>query len=146
MDLVAEGYSVYTETVSGGTPEEIKKWIQARYEAGSESIVFVGDITAAWAEISGSVFPCDLFYMDLDGIWLDNDHDGDYEIHYATSGDEGPEVYVARINAHTLDYDTEENMVNGYLAKAHSYRDHALAQPWRGWSTLMKTGTTCRST
>jgi hypothetical protein len=131
-DLAMEGYSVFTETVSGGTPEDIKAWVQARYDSGSEGIVFVGDVTAAWAEVSGSVFPCDLFYMDLDGYWEDADQDGDYEIHSAGGGDEGPEVYVARMNAHTLDYDTEANMVNGYLAKAHAYRSGDLIQPWRG--------------
>lgn len=131
-DLASEGYSVFTETVSGGTPEEIKAWVQGRYAAGSDGIVFVGDITAAWAEVSGDVFPCDLFYMDLDGYWEDADSDGDYEIHSAGSGDEGPEVYVARIYAHSLTYDTEANLVNGYLGKAHAYRLATLAQPWRG--------------
>jgi hypothetical protein len=131
-DLTAEGYSVYTETVSGGTPTEIKSWVQGRFDAGCDEILFIGDITAAWAEVSGSVFPCDLFYMDLDGFWDDADSDGDYETHNAGSGDEGPEVYVARVYAHSLSYDTEANMVNDYLAKAHGYRVGTLKQPWRG--------------
>lgn len=131
-DLIAEGYTVYSETVSGGTPTDIKAWVQQRYDTGSDEILFVGDITAAWAEVSGSVFPSDLFYMDLDGDWQDTDSDGDYDAHTAGSGDEGPEVYVARIYAGTLDYDTEANMVNGYFAKAHAYRTGTLKQPWRG--------------
>ena len=131
-DLTAQGYSVFIDTVSGGTPEDIKAWVQGRYAAGSEGVVFVGDITAAWAEVSGDVFPCDLFYMDLDGHWEDADTDGDFEIHTAGSGDQGPEVYVARIYAHTLTYDSEANMVNGYLDKAHSFREGTLTQPWRG--------------
>ena len=131
-DLLTEGHSVYTETVSGGTPEEIKAWVQGRYGLGSDGIIFIGDITAAWAEVSESVFPCDLFYMDVDGHWEDADIDGDYEIHTAGSGDEGPEIYVARLYAHTLTYDTEANMVNGYFDKAHAYRLRTLTQPWRG--------------
>lgn len=131
-DLEAEGYSVFLETVTGGTPEEIKEWIANRYESGCAGIVFIGDITAAWAEVSGSVFPCDLFYMDLDGNWEDNDLDGVYEIHTAGDGDMGPELYVARICAHTLTYDNEANMVNDYLAKVHAYRSGELEQPWRG--------------
>jgi hypothetical protein len=131
-DLASEGYGVFLETVSGGAPAEIKAWVQQRHDCGSDAVVFVGDITAAWAEVSEAVFPCDLFYMDLDGHWEDADLDGDYEIHTAGSGDEGPEVYVARINARTLEYDSESNMVNGYLAKAHAYRAGALTQPWRG--------------
>ncbi|MBU0638523.1 MAG: hypothetical protein KKB50_06635 [Planctomycetes bacterium] len=131
-DLVAAGYGVYSATVEGGTPADIKAWVQGRYDAGSRGVVFVGDVTAAWAEVSGSVFPSDLFYMDLDGYWADTDQDGDYETHSAGSGDEGPELYVARIYAHSLNYDSEANMVNGYFAKAHAYRAGLLTQPWRG--------------
>jgi len=131
-DLAVERYSVYLETVSGGTPAEIKSWVQQRYNAGAAGIVFIGDITAAWAEISGDVFPSDLYYMDLDGYWEDADLDGDFETHTAGGGDEGPEIFVARLYAHTLSYDTEANMVNGYLAKAHAYRQGTLMQPWRG--------------
>jgi hypothetical protein len=131
-DLTLDGYTVYTETVSGGTPENIKAWVQGRYAAGSDGVLFIGDITATWAEVSGSVFPSDLFYMDLDGYWADANLDGIYDVHQAGSGDEGPELYVARLYAHTLNYDTEANMVNGYLNKAHTYRIGALTQPWRG--------------
>ncbi|HVP12100.1 MAG TPA: dockerin type I domain-containing protein [Phycisphaerae bacterium] len=131
-DLTAEGSSVFMQTVSGGTPAEIKAWVAARYYAGSIGVVFIGDITAAWAEVSGDSFPCDLFYMDVDGHWEDTDGDGVYEVHEAGSGDEGPELFVARIYAHTLTYDTEANMVNGYLAKAHAYRAGTLTEPWRG--------------
>jgi hypothetical protein len=44
----------------------------------------------------------------------------------------GLEVYVGRIYAHTLNYNTEENMVNNYFSKVHSYRTGNLYQPWRG--------------
>ena len=131
-DLQSEGYSVFTQTISGGTPEEIKSWIVERYALACSSFVLVGDITAAWAEVSGSVFPCDLYYMDLDGSWMDFDVDNVYESHTAGSGDMGPEVHVGRVYAHTLDYDTEANMVNDYFAKVHSYRIDELTQPWRG--------------
>jgi len=131
-DLTLEGYTVYTETVSGGTPTDIKTWVQQRYAAGSDGILFIGDITAAWAEVSGAVFPCDLFYMDLDGTWQDTNGDGVFDAHSAGGGDEGPELYVARLYATTLSWDTESNMVNGYLAKAGAYRDGVLTEPWRG--------------
>lgn len=131
-DVELEDHSVFLQTVSGGTPEEIKAWIIECNNSGSKGIVLIGDITAAWAEVSGSVFPCDFFYMDLDGNWEDNDHDGDYEVHTAGDGDMGPEVYVSRIYATTLTYDSETNMVNDYLAKAHMYRTGELTQPWCG--------------
>jgi len=132
LDLELEEKLVFLETVSGGTPEEIKAWIKHRYNLGCQSFVFIGDITAAWAEVSGSVFPCDLFYMDLDGHWEDSNLDGIYEKHTAGDGDMGPEVYVGRIYANSLTYDTEANMVNDYLSKAHEYRNGELTQPWKG--------------
>jgi hypothetical protein len=131
-DLLAEGYTIFTQTVSGGTPEDIKAWIKLRYDAGASGVLLIGDITAAWVDISGEVFPSDLFYMDLDGNWQDTNHDGIYDSHDAGTGDMAPEVYVARINAHTLAYDSEATMVNEYFAKAHAYRTGMLNQPWRG--------------
>jgi hypothetical protein len=130
-DLAAEGYVVQTETVSGGTPQDIKAWVQQRYAQGCETIVFIGDITAAWAQVSEETFPCDLYYMDTDGYWADTDGDGDFDVHSAGSGDEGPEVCVARLYAHSLSYDSEVAMVSTYLEKAHKYRAGTLTQPWR---------------
>jgi len=132
QDLKNEKIPIFVQTVSGGTPADIKAWITEQYNHGSIGALLIGDITVAWAEVSGDVFPCDLFYMDLDGNWEDNDHDGDYEIHTSGNGDMGPEIYVARIYTSTLTYDTEANMVNEYFAKAHSYRTGTLVQPWRG--------------
>jgi hypothetical protein len=131
-DLNLEGYTVFLQKVSGGTSEDIKSWIITRYNQGTSGILFIGDVTAAWAEVSGDVFPSDLFYMDLDGTWQDNNDDGVYETHVAGSGDMGPEVYVCRIYAYTLSYDNEANMVNDYFTKVHAYRTGELTQPWRG--------------
>ncbi len=132
QDLEFSNYSVHLETVNGGTPEEIKSWINQRYDNSAKGILLIGDVTAAWAEVSGSVFPSDLFYMDLDGNWEDNNHDDIYESHDSGSGDMGPELYVARIYATSLNYDSEANMVNDYLEKVHRYKIGDLIQPWRG--------------
>jgi len=132
IDLNNEGYSVNLETVSHGTPDEIKNWVKEQYAQGSIGIIFIGDITAAWAEVSGDVFPSDLFYMDLDGSWQDTDKDGDYDSHNPGIGDMGPEIYVGRIYASSLKYDSEKNIINDYFSKVHSYRTGKLWQPWRG--------------
>ncbi len=131
-DLEKEGYSVVLQTLEGGSPVDVKSWVKTQYENGCEGIVFIGDIPAAWAEVSGSVFPCDLFYMDLDGDWEDKDGDGVYESHTAGNGDMAPEVYIGRLYASTLKYDSEVNMINDYLEKIHLYRTGKLTQPWRG--------------
>jgi hypothetical protein len=131
-DLTSEGVSVNIQEISGGYPQEIRTWIKTRYNRGDTGFVFVGDITAAWAEVSGSVFPCDLFYMDVDGTWEDQDLDGDFETHIPGDGDLGPEVYVARIFASSLSFTDETTLVNEYLDKVHDYRTGMLQQPWQG--------------
>ena len=131
-DLEEEGYIVKISKVSQGIPLEIKDWIKQQYTDGISGVLFIGDIPAAWAEVSRSVFPCDLFYMDLDGSWRDDNGDGIYESHMSGSGDMGPEIYVARLYTSTLTYDTETALINSYLAKTHAYRHGALVQPWRG--------------
>ncbi len=132
-DLVAEGYTVYTDTISGGTPQQIRSWVQSRYAAGSRMIVFVGGITAAWAKVptQDDTFPSDLYYMDVDGYWADTDGDGVFDVHNAGAGDEGPEVCIARLCANTLDYASEDTLVGEYLDKVHNHRMGALKQPWR---------------
>ena len=131
-DIENEGYSIFLQTLSGGSPIDVKAWIKTQYKRGCEGIVFIGDIPAIWAKVGDEVFPCDLFYMDLDGNWEDTDNDGIYDSHTAGSGDMAPEVYVARLYSSTLNYDSEVNMINNYLEKTHSYRIGKLMQPWRG--------------
>jgi hypothetical protein len=131
-DLESEGNVVLLQTVQGGNPDQIKDWVKSRYDQGSTAMVFIGNIAAAWVEVSGEVFPCDLFYMDLDGVWLDTNNDGIYDSHSDGSGDMGPEVYVGRIHAYSLSYESEAVMVNDYLSKVHAYRRGDLSQSWSG--------------
>ena len=136
--FIMDGYRLSISRLSGGTQEEIKEWVLSEYKAGSSGVIMIGDITAAWAEVSGEEFPCDLYYMDLDGFWWDGDGDGDYEIHNDGGGDMGPELYVARIYAHTLTFSDEDILVNDYLGKVLDYREGNLVQPWRALEYLDK--------
>jgi hypothetical protein len=128
-DLIREGYTPFLDTVTGGTPPDIKSWVQTQYDNGARGALFIGDITAAWADVSGDTFPSDLYYMDLNGTWNDTDNDGVYETH---TGHQAPELYVARLYATTLTYNTEAAMINQYFAKDHAYRTGTLTEPWRG--------------
>jgi len=131
-EVQARQYAVFLALIDGGTPEEIKSWIRGRYLAGYRGIILVGDIAAAWMTVAGEEFPCDLFYMDLDGNWADMDSDGIYDTHTAGAGDEGPEVFVARLNTHSLLYGSEAGMLNHYFGKVRAYRRGELDLPWRG--------------
>lgn len=128
-DLASEGYTVYVEAVAGGA-QGIQDWIQERHAFGCTGVVFIGDIAAAWAEVSGDVFPSDLFYMDLDGHWRDADHDGDYEIMRPESATK-TELYVARLYAHARLRRREPDLINDYLAQRSSWMS-TLTQPWGG--------------
>mgnify|MGYP001201147312 FL=1 len=77
--LNQEGYSVYLYTVSGGTPESLKALLKGLNDsAGLEGVLFIGDLPVAWFENHNEYgeggyaqWPIDLYYMDLDGDWLD---------------------------------------------------------------------------
>ena len=103
------------DILSGGNPIEVKDWVRIQYENGAVGVIFIGDIPAAWADVSGEQFPCDLFYMDIDGVWIDGDSDGIYEDHIPGSGDLGPELYVGRIFISSLQWNSEETMILEYF-------------------------------
>jgi hypothetical protein len=131
-DIEESGYSVFLDTVKGGNPVDIKEWVTERYHSGSIGVLFIGDIPAAWAEVSDSQFPCDLFYMDIDGEWLDTNNDGIYDSHSNGRGDMGPELFVGRLYTSTLSWDSQVAMLNDYFDKSHAYRTGSLTVPWRG--------------
>lgn len=130
-DLEKQGENIYLERIQGGNPQGIKNWIISQYINGSRGVILIGNIPVAWAEVSDDVFPCDLFYMDLDGRWADENKDGIYEIHENGQGDMGPELYVGRIYVDTIKYNSEANLINDYFEKIHSYRTGNLTQDWK---------------
>ncbi|RQV99417.1 MAG: T9SS C-terminal target domain-containing protein, partial [Calditrichaeota bacterium] len=101
--------------------------------------------------------PCDLYYMDLDGIWEDNlmkpatgplvpGSDGIFDTHSANypRSTERPDIVVGRITP-TPGMGNSADIVNYYLDKCHNYRHdlagirqnfRALAYPdddWHQW-------------
>jgi len=135
-DLEAEGYTVTVvlDTAFGGTPMEFRDYLNSVYDSvGLVGALLVGDLPVPWHESTwddGTYenYPCDYFYMDLNGDWLDNDTNGIYDQH---SGDRLPEIWVGRMAASPLS-GNEADYVNNLLAKIASYRDGLLAQPQRG--------------
>lgn len=133
QQLESKEYIVLSlDTLKGGNPAEVKDWVKNQYQTGSNGVLFIGDIPAAWATISSETFPCDLFYMDIDGLWIDGDNDDIFEEHTDGSGDMGPELYIARLFSSSLNYNTEKNMISDYFDKIQDYNNGALSVPWRG--------------
>lgn len=132
----AYGCAVNIVSVNGETPPQLKSIIQI-YSSDLSGVVLIGDIAPAiyyhaamstgltdWEE---DYFPCDLFYMDLDGIWhLKDDGSGMYDDH---TGDVRPEIFVGRINTATMGRN-EIYELQFFFDKDHQY--------WTGKKTLNK--------
>jgi len=130
LDLENDGYTVEVHQITGGLPEDLKTFIIAN-STDLAGCVFVGDLPVAWHEsdVWGyEEYPCDLFYMDLDGTWTDSDSNGRYDIHTAGSGDEGPEIFIGHIDTSMMNGD-EAALTNAYLDKNHNYWNGGIFVP-----------------
>ncbi len=127
MDLTGEGYEVDVYVMSGGTPGDLRSFLQSRYAEGMQGCVFIGNLPMAWFETecwdptSHEEFPCDLYYMDMDGVFADIDADGLLDSH---TGNVAPEIWFGRLTATPLAHDgyTETSLLTNYFAKNHRYR------------------------
>jgi len=72
-------------------------------------------------------FPCDLFYMDLDGNWTDSDNNGKYDSH---TENWQPDIFIGNLFAFNL-FDNEIDLLKSYFERNHKYR----------WGEIEKTGT-----
>jgi len=148
LDLETAGYAVALTTTSGGTPASLRAYLQSEYGgAGLAGALLIGDLPVPWYEIDFDFdgadadtlddeyadFPCDLFYMDLDGSWQDLQTSapfqyGVYDSHTDGGGDRLPEIWVGRLTASplTLSGESEATLVANYLDKDHALRSGPL--------------------
>lgn len=131
-DLVADGYSVGVVLWSGGSPHDLRSYLQSRLSEGLVGAVLIGDLPIGWFEISSPEFPCDLYLMDLDGSWNDNDGDGILDDHTEGSGDVAPEIWIGRLDPSRLTWGGQAQLLQNYFRKNHDYRTGALSLPHRG--------------
>jgi hypothetical protein len=136
-DLAAQGYTASICVGDFATPSALRVSLQVEY-AGSQILgaVIIGDWPVPWYEMDDDFvnqhaeFPCDLYYMDLDGTWDDGDADDLFDSHTAGSGDVGPEIWVGRLTFSPLTHtgETETELLNAYFDKNHRYRTGQLCQ------------------
>jgi len=123
LDVTGEGYAVEVHTMAGGTPADVRAFLQTKYAEGTTGCMMVGDLPVPWYEIEAEAaeFPIDLFYMDMDGSFGDIDSDGMYDSH---TGDVEPEIYLGRLvtSPMTLNGATEIGLLQLYFHKNHQYR------------------------
>jgi hypothetical protein len=134
IDLQNDGYTVLRYNITGGTPETLRTFLQQVYDTHDiEGAIIIGDLPVPWFEVydfGGPIeqFPIDLFYMDLDGEWLDtiNTGNGKYDGH---TGSTKPEIYIGRITPNGTGADTL--MLRNYFSKDHNYRSGLHLLPKR---------------
>jgi hypothetical protein len=105
-----------------------------------EGAIFIGDLPIAEYEVEDDfnkygyrTFPIDLYYMDLDGTWLDEALDGDWGGHAQTGifdghadgyGDREVEIWISRITASAVPgLGSEEEVVQDYFDRLKIWMD-----------------------
>jgi len=133
-DLAAEGWTIDERLYTGGDVGVVRQVIAG---SGADGAVLVGQIPVPWFEMdepdwgysTHEEFPCDLFFMDTDGVWADNDGDGILDSH---TGAIDPELWVSRISAREQTFGLEIDLLRSYFNKNHQYRTAGLGVPDRG--------------
>ena len=133
-DLTAHGFAPFVVTFSGSA-EQLRELLAGYYadEASLAGAVLVGDLPyAVWEMIKTfdtSAYEaniCDIFFMDLDGTWEDNNATAPFAAgRYDTrGGDLLCEIWVTRIAAENMSVSgqTAASLVNGYFTRNHAYR------------------------
>ena len=140
-NLQYTGFDTVTYTYVPGTPEDLRAHLIALYQEAESLVgaVLVGNIPYIIYEMmqdwgSGPEyedFPCDIFYMDLDGIWSDTLSDGSVQPgngKYDTrTGDLSLEIWVSRLRTDTLiSLGSESDILNTYFDKNNRYRNGVM--------------------
>ena len=115
MDLAYEGWYATVVKMKFGKPTDVRNFIKSKDISG---VFMVGNITAAWYEIADDEFPCDLYYMDTNGVWGDPDGDGKFS---TFTGNITPEIWVGRLWTPTLN-GNDAALINDYFARNHKFR------------------------
>ncbi|MDD5528813.1 MAG: T9SS type A sorting domain-containing protein [bacterium] len=143
-NLQQEGYTVSSYNIAGGTPEDLRSFLKGLYDNDNiEGALFVGNLPVAWFQVGNDYgppynygyaeWPIDLFYMDLNGDWVDSmkyggigdslvsGKDSIYDVH---SGNIDPEIYIGRLTPTGIGNDTL--LIKNYFAKDNAYRHHSV--------------------
>lgn len=140
-NLQTEGYTVSNYSFSGGTPESLKAFIKNLYNSESiEGALLIGNLPIPWFQVGNDYntygyaeWPIDLFYMDLNGTWLDTLKDssnilvpGKDTVYDTHSGNIAPEIYIGRLTPTGIGTDTAS--IRNYLTKDNGYRHHTSVE------------------
>jgi hypothetical protein len=134
VDVQKTGFQVIEKTINNESASEIRTLL--RNIADLAGAFMIGDIPYVVYETTYEqpegvshyeTFPTDLYYMDLNGEWIDANGNGLFDDH---KGNIAPEIWVARLKVSTL-IDNEIGLLQNYFDKNHLYRIGALTLPDR---------------
>jgi hypothetical protein len=136
QDVINQGYTADLINWSDNNIVNLKNHlINASHQPkGLFGAVLIGDFPIVHLESNDSYFgsensPTDLYLMDLDGQWINNDIDPNYENHTNGSGDIYPEIWVGRINPECLNNVNHTQAYKDYFSRNHNYRIGNLIRP-----------------
>ena len=124
------------------SPQAVKKFIKA-HSSNLAGCIFIGNIPIAEYRVKGygnmyETFPCDYYYMDLDGHW-DVFEDGNwyngffytvFSNHTDGNGDVKPEIWVGRLSPDPWIGDKTE-LLQEYFKRNHAYRTGKIVRASR---------------
>lgn len=156
-DLEDEGYTIQVISYSCEMPSQLRETIRNHDPDG---VFLIGDFPVAWFEIYPyimkveygtyeypyhTIFPTDLYYMDLDGAWKDSNNNGYFDEH---TGNVEPEIFFGRLTTSTLDLLGDEvEIIKNYLRRNHRYRTGATEMEDKAliyWCSEFDSGVRCR--
>jgi hypothetical protein len=129
-DLEREGYTVGIDQWSGGTNKTFQSHLRSLWNTQRfVGAVLIGELPVPWLEagcwddtIPDWAYGDDAPYADMDGQWLDQDNDGNWNS-VGRFLSAMPEVWIGRIYAGNLDsLVSEAYAVNNYFSRLHQYR------------------------
>lgn len=128
MDLANDGYYATIYQIKNGTPQEFRSFLSSKYPI--LGALLVGNVPVPWFEMDDDYdpvkktntlhaeFPCDLYYMDLNGTWTDADADGKFSGHPSNVQ---PEIWISRLWTPTS-AGNDAVLINNYFDRNHRYR------------------------
>lgn len=114
-DVAKEGYFATVYTVENAMATNIKQLIKSKSPKG---VLLVGNVAPVFYEHEGGKFPCDLYYMDTNGIWQAQGDANTFKNH---GGNVKPEIWLGRLFTPTMQGD-DVDMIKEYLDRNHQFR------------------------
>lgn len=140
------GCEIKMIVIKGETCVDVKNIILSN-STNLDGVVFIGNIEPAWYEaydvINHNTFtswPCDMYYMDLDDVWIDNTHNNVFDDY---TGSFNPEIFVGRIYTRFVGNESDElELFEKYMDKNHAFwighrqvnKKHSLSYTNASWN------------